>query len=220
MFIRTVFLYLVLIAVIRLLGKRQLGQMEASEVVVTMVVADLAAIPMQDEKVPLTAGLIPIGAVLLLELLLSFLSIRNVRLRKWLCGKPVILMENGKFLQQNMRKTRITLDELISQLRQKEILDPSVVQFAILETNGNLSVFPYPEQQPVTAAQTGAATDDQSLPVIVINDGVLLEENLKHSGRERRWLERTLKQHDADIRSTFLLTVNREGQVQFYPKDK
>ena len=112
-FLRTVFLYLVLIAIIRFLGKRQLGQMEPSEVVVTMVVADLASISMQDSSVPISSSLIPILAVLGMELILSALSLRSVFLRKLLCGKPVILIENGKFLQDNMRKTRITLDENI-----------------------------------------------------------------------------------------------------------
>ena len=145
LFARTVFLYLVLIAVIRFLGKRQLGQMEPAEVVVTMVIADLASISMQDEHVPILSSIIPIGAVFLLELLLSELSMRSVKLRKLLCGKPVILIENGRFLQNNMRRTRVTLDELTSQLREKDVMDIATVQYAILETGGNLSVFLFPE---------------------------------------------------------------------------
>ena len=118
-FIRAVILYLVLIAVIRVLGKRQLGQLEPSEVAVTMLVADLASFPMQEEQIPIWAGIVPILAVLGLEIVLSWVSMRNVKIRKLLCGKPVILMENGKFLQENMRKNRVTLDELVSQLREK-----------------------------------------------------------------------------------------------------
>ena len=150
-YIRTVVRYLTLIAVIRLMGKRQVGQMEPAEFVVTMLVANLAAIPMQDGAIPLYSGLIPIVTVLGVELVLSVLSLRSMKLRKLLCGKPVILIENGQLLQDNLRKTRITLDELSGHLREKDVLDIRSVQFAILETNGNLSVFPYPAQMPPTA---------------------------------------------------------------------
>lgn len=218
-FLRTVFLYLVLIAIIRFLGKRQLGQMEPSEVVVTMVVADLASISMQDKNVPLSSSLIPIFAVLGMEMLLSLLSLRSVFFRKLLCGKPVILIENGKFLQDNMRKTRITLDELTSQLREKDVLDISTVQYAILETGGNLSVFPFPEQKPPSAKDTGITPQAQSLPVTIVSDGRLLPDNLKKSGKDRRWLEKILKQHKASVRETWLLTVDRENNIYFCRKE-
>ena len=218
-FLRTVFLYLVLIAIIRFLGKRQLGQMEPSEVVVTMVVADLASISMQDKNVPLSSSLIPIFAVLGMELLLSLLSLRSVFFRKLLCGKPVILIENGKFLQDNMRKARITLDELTSQLREKDVLDISTVQYAILETGGNLSVFPFPEQKPPSAKDTGITPQAQSLPVTIVSDGRLLPDNLKKSGKDRRWLEKILKQHKASVRETWLLTVDRENNIYFCRKE-
>ena len=118
-YIRTVILYLLLILVIRLMGKRQIGQMEASEFVVTMLVANLAAIPMQDAAIPLFTGLVPILTVLGVELVLSALSMKNLRFRKLLCGNPVILIENGNIIQRNLRRTRVTLDELSVYLRQK-----------------------------------------------------------------------------------------------------
>lgn len=217
-FLRTVFLYLVLIAIIRFLGKRQLGQMEPSEVVVTMVVADLASISMQDKNVPLSSSLIPIFAVLGMELLLSLLSLRSVFLRKLLCGKPVILIENGKFLQDNMRKNRITLDELTSQLREKDVLDVSTVQYAILETGGNLSVFPFPEQRPATAQDAGITPQAQSLPITVISDGRLYPDDLKRAGKDQRWLDKVLREHKATLKETWLLTVDRDNNVYFCPK--
>lgn len=218
-FLRTVFLYLVLIAIIRFLGKRQLGQMEPSEVVVTMVVADLASISMQDSSVPISSSLIPILAVLGMELILSALSLRSVFLRKLLCGKPVILIENGKFLQDNMRKTRITLDELTSQLREKDVLDISSVQYAILETGGNLSVFPFPEQRPASAKDAGITPQKQSLPITVISDGRLFPDDLKRAGKDRRWLDKVLKEHKSSVKTTWLLTVDRENNIQFYRKE-
>lgn len=218
-FFRTVVLYLVLIATIRFLGKRQLGQLEPSEVAVTMLIADLASIPMQDENMSILSGLIPIVAVLGLELLLSFISMRSVRFRKLLCGKPVILMENGKFLQDNMRKNRVTLDELISQLREKDIMDPQSVQYAILETGGNLSVFPYPHERPASAKEAGIVTDQASLPITIVTDGKLIRDNLQKAGKDDRWLQKTLSQNKATLKETFLLTVNGRNQVCFYKKD-
>lgn len=218
-FLRTVFLYLVLIAIIRFLGKRQLGQMEPSEVVVTMVVADLASISMQDAEVPISSSLVPIVAVLGMELLLSALSLRSVFFRKLLCGKPVILIENGKFLQDNMRKVRISLDELTGQLREKDVLSVSSVQFAILETGGNLSVFPFPEERPATAKEAGISTQSQSLPITVISDGYLIPDNLKKAGKDRRWLDKFLKQNKATLKGTWLLTVDQDNNTYFCRKE-
>lgn len=219
-FFRAVFLYLVLIATIRLLGKRQLGQLEPSEVAVTMLIADLASIPMQDENISVMSGLVPIIAVLGIELLLSFISMRSIRFRKLLCGKPVILMENGKFLQENMRKNRVTLDELISQLREKDIMDPTTVQYAILETGGNLSVFPYPQERPATAKESAIPTDPVSLPITIISDGKLIRDNLQKAGKNEKWLQKTLVQNKATLKETFLLTVNGHNSICFYKKSR
>lgn len=219
-FFRAVFLYLVLIATIRLLGKRQLGQLEPSEVAVTMLIADLASIPMQDKNISVMSGLVPIIAVLGIELLLSFISMRSIRFRKLLCGKPVIVMENGKFLQDNMRKNRVTLDELISQLREKDIMDPTTVQYATLETGGNLSVFPYPQERPATAKEAAIATEPASLPITIISDGKLIRDNLKKAGKNEKWLQKTLSKNKATLKETFLLTVNGYNGICFYKKDR
>ena len=218
-YLRTIVLYLVLIAVIRLMGKRQIGQMEASEFVVTMLVANLAAIPMQDSGIPLFSGFIPIVTVLGIELVLSHLSLRSIRLRKLLCGKPVILIENGNILQQNLRKTRVTLDELTGHLREKDVLDLSCVQYAILETNGNLSVFPYPKERPASARDAGIQARKQYIPLTIISDGVLLMENLKKANKDVSWVQKVLQQHDAGIRDTWLLTVDGSDRVLFYRKE-
>ena len=219
LFIRAVVLYLVVIAVIRLLGKRQLGQLEPSEVAVTMLVADLAAFPMQEKNISVFAGIVPILAVLGMELLLSLLSVRSIKLRKLLCGKPVILIENGKFLQDNMRKNRVTLDELISQLREKDVLDPAKVQYAILETGGNLSVFLLPGEKPATANEAGIVPQGETLPVAIISDGRILEENLHKAGKDSRWLQKVLSKEKATPQETFLLTVDSNNQIRFFKKE-
>ena len=218
-YIRTVVLYLVLIAVIRLLGKRQIGQMEASEFVVTMLVANLAAIPMQDEGVPLHSGLVPILTILGVEFILTALSMANIRFRRLLCGKPVILIENGKILQDNLRRTRVTLDELSGHLREKDILDISTVQFAILETDGNLSVFPYPAHRSATAKEAGIPTEKQYLPITIIGDGQVYSHNLALAGKDRLWLDKVLQQQDASIAETWLLTIDAADHIVFLRKE-
>lgn len=219
-YIRTVFLYLVLITVIRLMGKRQIGQMEASEFVVTMLVANLASIPMQDAAIPLYSGFLPIVVVLGLELVLSSLSLKSQKLRQLLCGKPVILIDNGKILQNNLRRTRVTLDELTGHLREKDVLDIEAVQFAILETNGNLSVFPYPKEKPASARDAGIQARKQYLPITLISDGQVMEKNLLLAKKDRRWLEKTLRQRQAEIADTWLLTVDGADRVCFFRKEE
>ena len=214
-YLRTVILYLLLIAVIRLMGKRQIGQMEPSEFVVTMLVANLAAIPMQDGGIPLFTGVVPILTVLGVELVLSAVSLRSIRFRKLLCGKPVILIENGNILQKNLRKTRVTLDELTGHLREKDVLDLQVVQYAILETNGNLSVFPYPKEKPASARDAGIQAGKQYLPITVISDGKLLHENLQLAKKDTRWVQQVLRDNRATLYDTWLLTVDNGDHVYF-----
>ena len=218
-YLRTIILYLVLIVVIRLMGKRQVGQMEASEFVVTMLVANLASIPMQDSGIPLYSGLVPILTVLGAELVLSWLILKSVVLRKFFCGKPVILIDNGRILQDNLRRTRVTLDELTGHLREKDVLDIRTVQYAILETNGNLSVFPYPKDRPASAAEAGIRAKAQSLPITIIEDGYLSRENLSLSEKDEVWLRRVLADHTASVEETFLLTVDGGGKLLFVRKE-
>ena len=219
-YFRTAFLYLVLILSIRMMGKRQIGQMEASEFVVTMLVANLASIPMQDAAIPLYSGLLPILVVLGMELCLSGLILRSVWIRRFFCGKPVILIDNGKILLENLRRTRVTLDELMGHLRQKDVLDVQTVQFAILETDGSLSVFPYPRERPATAKEAGIRTEKQYLPVAVVEDGYVSGENLKKAGKDRAWLKDILQKQNATVQETLLLTVDGGGQVVFLRKEK
>ena len=218
-YIRTILLYLVLIAVIRTMGKRQVGQMEPSEFVVTMLVANLAAIPMQDSGIPLISGLVPILTVLGLELVLSWLTLRSMFFRKLFCGKPVILIDNGKVLQDNLRRTRVTLDELTGHLREKDVLDITTVQYAILETNGNLSVFPYPRHCPATAEDAQITVQEQLLPYTIIEDGHLFRENLEKAKKTEQWLEKVLSKNKAAPASVLLLTVDRAGNVVLIRKE-
>ena len=218
-YLRTAFLYLVLILSVRMMGKRQIGQMEASEFVVTMLVANLASIPMQDAAIPLYSGLLPILVVLGMELTLSGLILRSVLIRRFFCGKPVILIDNGKILLENLRRTRVTLDELAGHLRSKDVLDVQTVQFAVLETDGSLSVFPYPEHQPATAKDAGIQTKKQHLPITIVEDGYVSEENLQKAGKDRAWLDKTLAKKGVSRQEVLLLTVDKADRVVFFRKE-
>lgn len=218
-YLRTAILYLVLIASVRIMGKRQVGQMEPSEFVVTMLVANLASIPMQDEGIPLFSGLVPILTVLGAELVLSTLSMGSIRLRRLLCGKPVILIENGRILQDSLRQTRITVDELTGHLRLKDVLDLKTVQYAILETNGDLSVFLYPADQPASAKDAGIQAGKQSLPVTIIDDGRLLRKNLPLVKKDEVWVDKVLRSHNSTREDTFLLTVDGMDKILWLPKE-
>lgn len=211
--IRTVLLYLLLIFSVRLMGKRQLGEMEPMEFVVSMLIANLAAVPMQETGIPLLAGAIPILLVLAMELFLSVCIFRSVPLRRLLCGKPVILIENGRLLQENMRKTRINPDELTEYLRLQGVVELSQVQYAILETGGALSILLYPKYQPASAKDAGVQAAELQLPITVISCGKLLKQNLVLLGKTEAWVQETLKNYNCAVRDVFLLTAERSGKL-------
>ena len=216
---RTILFYAALIFCIRLMGKRQVGQMEPSEFVVTMLIANLAAIPLEELDTPVRNGLVPMGAVLVLERLLSWVCLKSIRLRKFLCGKPVILIENGRLLEENLRRTRINLDELGGHLREQGILNLETVQYAILETNGSLTVFPYPQYQPAPAKDAGIRVPAQALPYTVLSDGRLLSGNLKLLGRDEAWLDRELQKRNVRREEVLLLTADQFGHLTLIRRD-
>lgn len=145
---RTVILYILIIVGVRLMGKRQVGELEPSELVLSLLIADLASVPMQDLGAPLHTGIIPILTLLSLTTILSVLTMKSIRFRAILCGKPSIIIRNGKLEQEEMRRNRLTVDELLEELRCQGHPDISTVQYAILETNGQLSILPMPHNLP------------------------------------------------------------------------
>ena len=217
--IRTIVLYLFIVAGIRLLGKHQIGQLEPSELVLTLIIADLASVPMQDNGIPLLDGLIPIVVLLTLSTIISVLCTQSIRFRTLLCGKPSIVVKNGMVIEDELRKNRLTLDELMEELRIQGYADFKSIKFALLETNGQLSVLPFTAERPATAAQMGVASQETGLPVVLISDGRLLVHNLKGAGYETNWLEKQLAVHGLhSARQAFLLTVDEGGNTYCVPK--
>lgn len=193
-FVRTAVLYLLIVAGIRLMGKRQVGELEPSELVLSLIIADLASVPMQDFGIPLLTGVVPILTLLALSTLMSVLTVKSVGFRALLCGRPSIIIRNGALDQAEMARNRLTIDELLEELRGKGYADPSAVQYAILETSGQLSVLPYAREKPPTAAQLGQTVGEESLPLVLISDGRVLDRNLTALGRDRNWLAKQLRQ--------------------------
>ena len=217
--IRTVVLYLFIVFGLRLLGKRQIGELEPAELTLALIIADLASVPMQDNGIPLLAGLIPIIVLLCVATILSVLSARSIRFRALLCGRPSIVVENGLVLEKELRKNRLTVDELMEELRIQGCPDFRSVKFAVLETNGMLSVIPYAAKQPITPSQMELETEEPGLPVVLISDGRVLGNNLKLRGYEENWLLKQLIAHGLNSpRQAFLLTVDELGQTYCIPK--
>ena len=220
-FVRTIILYLFIIAGIRLMGKRQVGELEPSELVLALIIADLAAVPMQDFGIPLLSGIIPIFTLLALTMIISVASMKSVKFRALICGRPSIIVENGKLKQAEMSKNRFTVDELMEELRMKGITDISTVKYAILETNGQLSVLPFADQKPPSAKDMSLAPQEAGLPLVLINDGRVLEHNLKLRGYDETWLEKQLKAHKVKRPDqVYLRTADELGRVYLAPKEE
>ena len=218
-FFRTVILYLLLIAGLRLSGKRQIGELEPIELVLTLLISDLASVPMQDFALPLFNGVIPIITLIALSTLFSAISLRNVRFRDLVCGQPALVIVDGKLRQETMRRNRLTLDELAEELRLQGCPDPAAVKCAILETSGRLSVLPYAAEKPPGAKDLGLSVAEPGLPTVLISDGRLLSHNLKRLGYEEEWLRRQLARYGLKrAEQVFFLTVDESGGVYCIPK--
>lgn len=218
--VRTVILYLLIIVGIRLMGKRQIGQLEPSELVLSLLIADLAAVPMQDFGIPLLMGIIPILTLLCLSTILSVLTVKSIRFRALLCSRPSIVVQDGQILIREMVKNRFTVDELMEELRVAGITDLSSVKYAVLETTGRISVLPKAEEKPVTVKDMNLPVQDNGLPVILISDGRILSQNLKIRNLTEAWLKKQLRQRNVqDIRHVFLMTVDEKGHIYLAEKE-
>ena len=217
---RTVIAFVTLLLFFRLLGKRQLGELELSELTVSMLIADIAAIPLQDIGIPMINGLIPILTLFCCEVILAGLSMKSVKIRSILYGKPSMLIVRGKINQSEMRANRFTVDELMQELRNRSISDISKIEYAILETDGQLNVIPFPAEKPPTASQLGIEVSDGGYPTIVINEGRILSNNLKQLGLDDNWLKKELKTNGyGEAESVYLMTVNQAGESYISGKE-
>ena len=218
--VRTLVIYFALLITMRLLGKRQLGEMELSEFVLAALIADLAAHPLQDIGIPLINGLVPILTLFCCEVLIAGATLKSVRLRSLFFGRPSVLVLRGKVIQRELRKNRFSLDELMQELRNQGVLDISKIEYGILETDGRLNVILYASESPVTPAMLNIETSRDAYPAIIINDGHVMETNLRHLGRDMNWLTKQLNERGANSPSdVFLMTLNKSGQIYYAAKE-
>lgn len=214
--VRTLVIYFALLITMRLLGKRQLGEMELSEFVLAALIADLAAHPLQDIGIPLINGLVPILTLFCCEVLIAGATLKSVRLRSLFFGRPSVLVLRGKVIQRELRKNRFSLDELMQELRNQGVLDISKIEYGILETDGRLNVILYASESPVTPAMLNIETSCDAYPAIIINDGRVMETNLLHLGRDMNWLTKQLNERGLKSPTdVFLMTLNKSGQIYF-----
>jgi uncharacterized membrane protein YcaP (DUF421 family) len=214
--IRTLILYAAIIISLRIMGKRQIGELEPAELVVAVLISDLAAHPLQDIGTPLLYGLIPVLTLLCCEVLMSGFIVKSIKFRAFVCGKPSVIIHKGRIIQREMNKNRFTLDELSEQLRKKDISDISSVKYAILETDGSLSTLLYAAESPLTPKQMQIQADDTAYPVMIINNGRLLSENLSRMGYNEIWLKRQLSDRKvSSVRDVYLFTVDESGRVYY-----
>lgn len=205
----------------RLMGKRQLGELEISELVVAVLISNFASHPLQDISIPLMNGIIPIIILLCCEIIIAGIVVKSTRARAIVCGKPSIIISNGEIDQQQMKKNRFTLDELAEELRNQSILDISTIQYAVLETDGRLNVVQYPSERPICPRQLGIETRNTTYPIIVINNGHLLERNLRLAGRDENWIKAELKRRKVrGISDVYYMTLDTQGNVYFAEKEK
>ncbi len=218
--IRTLVVYFALVVSMRLMGKRQLSELELPELAIAVLIADLAAHPLQDIGIPLMNGLLPIVVLCCCELLISGAALRHAGLRTLLFGRPSFLIRRGKIDQKEMRRCRLNLEELYEELRAQNVTDAAHVEYAVLETDGTLSVILYPEFRPATVRDLGLTPRDTGYPVIVINDGKLMRENLRLTGRDEAWLRKELKKRGASgPGDVYLLMLDSAGGIYYAPKE-
>jgi uncharacterized membrane protein YcaP (DUF421 family) len=212
-------LYLFIVCGIRLLGKRQIGELEPSELVLSLLVADLASVPMQDLGVPLAMGIIPILTLLTLSSLISVLTIKSMTIRNLLCGKPSVVIQDGKLLPRALLKNRLTIDELLEELRLGGYADIARVKCAILETSGHLSILPYAAEQPPVCRQVRVETKEPGLPLVLISDGKVVKKSLTKRGLDSAWLLRQLQSRGIQSAGeVFLLTVDEQNTLYYTRK--
>lgn len=209
--LRTVILYAAITAAVRIMGKRQISQLQTSELVVTLLISDLAVIPMQDTGQPLFSGLIPIFVLLALEVLLSYVMMKSGKFRRIICGKPVVLIADGRILQDNMRELRMSVEDLFEQLRQKDVFSLSDVRYAIVETNGTLSIVRYAAADALTPKDAGVMPDENELEVVLVSDGCFSEASMELAGWDRERVEKLLQNEKTPQREVFILTGDRTG---------
>lgn len=212
-FVRSIILYLIILIVMRLMGKREIGQLQPFELVIAIMIADLASIPMSEWGIPISNGIIPILGLLFMHLIISIINMKSIKMREIICGKPSILIYRGKIDEKVMKKERFTINELQERLRGYNINNIGDVEYAILETSGQMSVIQKPNKRNTIPEDFDIMPDYEGIPYDLVIDGVVMEENLSKIGRNYEWLRKEIDKFDMKPEDALLVTFDGKGQI-------
>lgn len=210
-FFRAIFLYIIVLIVMRLMGKREIGQLQPFELAIAIMIADLATIPMGDVGTPIIDGIIPILGLLFMHLIISFINLKSMKMRQLICGKPSILIYRGKIDENIMKKERFTINELQERLRANKINDIGDVEYAILETSGQISVIEKPEKRNPTLEDLNIQADYEGLSYDLVIDGIVMNDNLQILNKDYNWLRNQVKKFGFLPEEALVVTINGKG---------
>jgi len=219
--IRTIILFTVVVVSLRFMGKRQIGQLQPYELVIIIMLSELAAIPMQNIGIPLFSGLLPILTLLVAEVTLSYIALKSVRARALICGTPVVLIESGKIVEKEMQRSRYNINDLLEELRAKNFPSISDVEFAILETSGHLSVIPKSQKRPLAPQDLNLPTQYEGLPLALVIDGRVMDKNLQKAQLSPGWLKSELDKFGIkSAKDVLFASLDTEGKLYYQAKEK
>lgn len=219
-FFRAIVLYIVVLVVMRLMGKREIGQLQPFELAISIMIADLASIPMTEIGVPIFNGIIPICGLLAMHLLISVINLKSLKAREVICGKPSILIYRGKINEENLKKERFTINELEERLRGNNIFNLGDVEYAILETSGQVTVIPKPEKRNTIPEDFNIVPEYEGIPYDLVIDGKIMSQNLKEIGKNYNWLKKQTDKFNIKPEDALIVTLDGKGQIFCQAKNK
>lgn len=217
---RAFFLYIFVIIVMRMMGKREIGQLQPYELAITLIISELVTLPMGNNGIPLISGIIPVLVITFTQMLLSFITTKSQFMQDLISGTYTIIIENGNLIEKNMIKQKYTIVELLEQLRLNGVSKISDVQYAILETSGQLSVILKESKRPVTAEQMNVNTSYEGLPVNLILDGKLLTKNIDNTKITEKEIDKFLQSNELKLEDVFYLSVDAKKEYYLQRKEK
>ena len=218
-FVRTIILYVIILIVVRCMGKKEIGQMQPFEFVISLMVADIASMPLTDTGIPILHGVIPILGLLFAYIIFTICNIASVTLREIICGRPAILINKGKIDEKILIKEKITINELQERLRVKDIFSIEDVEFAILETNGELSVVEKPEKKNLTPEDMGIIPNYSGITYDLVIDGKVMVENLERLKKTYSWLKKEINKFGYEPEEALIVTINGSGSIYSQKKE-
>lgn len=211
-FFRAIVLYLIVLIVMRLMGKREIGQLQPFELAIAIMIADLASIPMTDTGIPISNGIVPIFGLLVMHLVISIINIKSNKARELICGKPRILIYRGKIDEDALLKERFTVGELQERLRDKDIVSIGEVEYAILETSGQVTVIEKPNKRKLIPEDLGITPEYEGIPYDLVINGRIMSNNLQAIGKDYNWLKKQINKFGFDPEETLIATIDGKGQ--------